>query len=265
MGNETFLQSNSPRRGLQLLKVTESTWCLRRPSYLTCSYLLALDDGQTVCIDAGMSSGAEDILAGLEEMKRSPDSITAVLLTHWHNDHSAGAKLLQEKYGAKVYYHKNAAPYFQKQPQGLGRVGATLSRLVPERGPLVLLKGLLKDGPAHQVKADQLVEGGQLLFDRLRVIETHGHTAGHLSFFDQKEGVLFAGDALAVVDGAPRRMARPVTEDLQAAATAILKLDAPEIKVICPGHRWPLFDRVKDQLMDLQRDIQCGDRWPWFG
>lgn len=224
-----------------------------------------LGTGQVVAIDAGMNSSGEDVLAGLEEMGRKPADVAAVLLTHWHNDHSAGAYYLQKTHSTPIYYHQLEEPFFNAQPSGVRKPLAWLSRWVPEAGPLVLLKGLLKDGPSHPVTADRHIVGGELLFDRLRVIETPGHTPGHLSFFDEREACLFAGDALAVVNGEPRRMARPVTLDLGAAATSILKLDAKEIKVICPGHRWPLFDRVKDQLIELQRDIQCGERWPWLG
>ena len=74
--------------GRQIIRVTDRIWCVRRPSYLTCSYAVETDAGP-VLIDAGMDSGGADVPALLSAMKMDASSVRAVLLTHWHNDHAS--------------------------------------------------------------------------------------------------------------------------------------------------------------------------------
>lgn len=76
-------------------------WCFRRPSYFACSYVVAAGN-TAVAIDVGMDSEAKDFLRGLKMVGIAPDRLQAVLLTHWHNDHSAGAGFLQREFGARV-------------------------------------------------------------------------------------------------------------------------------------------------------------------
>ena len=72
---------------------------------------------------------------------------------------------------------------------------------MPELGPLVLLKGLLGEAVPRAVAATRLVHDGEQIEDEFDVIESPGHTPGHVSFFYRPERILFAGDALAVIDG----------------------------------------------------------------
>ena len=60
-----------------------------------------------------------------------------------------------------------------------------------------------------------------MLLDDILVVETPGHTPGHVSYFYQPEQALFAGDPLAVIDGRIRLMARPVTMDCETARASL--------------------------------------------
>lgn len=78
---------------------------------------------------------------------------------------------------------------------------------------------------------------------------------------------LFAGDALAVIDGKLRLMARPVTPDKLAARNSIIKMLAGrEIKAICPGHRNPLIKNVSTEIERFLHHLQSHpNSWPLFG
>jgi len=52
----------------------------------------------------GMDSNAEDFLQGLKLVGIPADRLKAILLTHWHNDHAAGAAFLKRDFGVRVYY-----------------------------------------------------------------------------------------------------------------------------------------------------------------
>src|SRR5688572_2962266 len=96
--------------GLEVFPVTPNVWCLRRRSYLTCSYV-ARAGGGVVLVDAGMDSTGNDIEQALTRaFGATVQDVRAVLLTHWHNDHAAGARAVQERSRAKVYYHVGDQP-----------------------------------------------------------------------------------------------------------------------------------------------------------
>ncbi|WP_196773118.1 MBL fold metallo-hydrolase [Mycobacterium asiaticum] len=250
------------RSRVQLLPVTEQVWCFRQRSYVCCSYAVVDDDG-VVLVDAGMTSDAAPILNGLDMLGRSPADVHTILLSHWHNDHAAGAARMKTLSGARVHYHGGDRPYFMRETARGGFPG-WLSKQVPERGPLVLARGLLSAATSTAVAADALVRNGDLLLGQFRVLETPGHTPGHVAYFYEPDGVLFAGDALAVVGGKLRFMARPVTlelDDARASMAAFLQLP---IRYVCPGHRAPLTENVAAQL-DSLRERVAAPGWPLLG
>jgi glyoxylase-like metal-dependent hydrolase (beta-lactamase superfamily II) len=247
----------------EVRRVTDSIVCMRRASYLTCSYLVRARTG-LVLVDAGMDSGGADVHAGLRALGQPPEAITAILLTHWHNDHAAGAAAIHAVNGAPVYYHRGDLAQFT------GAGGATglrrwVSDLIPELGVLVLAKGLLGESVPQAVAADHFVEDGQVVLDDFEVIATPGHTDGHVSYFYRPERALFAGDALAVIGGRIRFMARPVTMDLAAARRSMDAILAREPRYVCPGHREPMTSGTEAACRDMRAHLAGGGAWPLLG
>jgi glyoxylase-like metal-dependent hydrolase (beta-lactamase superfamily II) len=247
----------------EIRRVSDSIVCVRRVSYLTCSYIVRTRDG-VVLIDAGMDSDGADVDAGLAAMNARHADVRAILLTHWHNDHTAGAQITRERSGAPVYYHRGDEAYYT------GRGGATglrkwVSDRIPEMGVLVLAKGLLGESTPRPVSADTFVNDGDVLLDDFDVIETPGHTDGHVSYFYRPERALFAGDALAVIAGRVRFMARPVTLDLETARKSMRRILDLQPLCVCPGHREPLIDNVPAAVDDMRRYLDSGGAWPLLG
>jgi len=246
----------------EVRRVTDSIVCLRRASYQTCSYIVRTASG-LVLIDAGMSSDGSDVVTGLRALQASPSDVRAVLLTHWHSDHAAGAEAAHRLTGAPVYYHRGDEAYF------LGAAGARglrgwISDLIPEWGVLVLAKGLLGESTPRAIAADHHVEDGQTLLGDFVVIESPGHTPGHVSYFYRPERALFAGDALAVIHDEIRFMARPVTLDLGAARKSMEKCLRLLPDVVCPGHREPLTP-ARAACETMLRHLESVGRWPLLG
>lgn len=219
--------------GTQLRQVTQDILCIRRPSYLTYSYLVRAEAG-LVLVDAGMDSDGDDVRVALRRSREPIDSVRAILLTHWHNDHAAGAEAIRGASGAAVYYHEGDEPFFTGRTARRG-VRGWASEVIPEWGALVLAKGLLGEATPRPVAATRLVRDGEVILDDFLVVETPGHTAGHVSYYYRPAKALFAGDALAVVGGRIRFMARPVTEDIEGARASMTKCLGLEIDVLCPG------------------------------
>ncbi len=197
-------------------------------------------------------------------MSARPADVRSILLTHWHNDHAAGARAVQERSGASVYYHEGDARELTGVSARRGARG-WFARQVPELGPLVLLKGLLGEATPRPVEATRFVEDGEAVADEFEVVETPGHTPGHVSFYHRPTRILFAGDAPAVIDERIRYMARPVTPDLVRSRLSMIRcLDRP-IAHLCPGHRRPLSLEVDDRRREMLERLRSGEAWPLFG
>lgn len=117
------------------------------------NYIWMIEEGtEAVVVDPGEAEGVMDYL------KEQQLNLTAILLTHNHEDHIGGVKEILAKYSDTPVYGPE------------------------ETVPL----------------ADRIVQEGEsfkLLGQTFQVIKTGGHTQGHISFL-MGEKALFCGDAL---------------------------------------------------------------------
>jgi glyoxylase-like metal-dependent hydrolase (beta-lactamase superfamily II) len=137
--------------------------------------------------------------------------------------------------------------------------------LIPEWGPGVLLIGLLGKGTPNAIGDLTYVTDGQIIENDFLVLESLGHTNGHLCFFHTPTETLFAGDALAIIENEIRYMARFVTPDLKAAKKSMMRILEMPAKVICPGHRSPVTDNVVQKCKVKLAKMKQGEPWPLFG
>ena len=101
-----------------------------------------------------------DAAAILAELKRLGWGLDMILNTHWHPDHAGGNEEIKAATGCEIV-----------GPQEVTRIA-----------PL--------DRPLHEGDEVRL---GETSF---RVMETGGHTLGHISYYDQADATVFVGDTL---------------------------------------------------------------------
>jgi glyoxylase-like metal-dependent hydrolase (beta-lactamase superfamily II) len=199
------------------------------PDVVANPFLIIDPDGLTL-IDAGMPNAKKKIMAFLNSLGASPHDLKHIILTHSDLDHVRGLAALQKISGARMYASQIEADAIAiGKPSRLVRV-----RSLPLRILFALLQLFFKAAP---VNVDEILKDGQTLpvLGGLRVLETPGHTPGHISLYSPSTGVLFCGDSMVSENGLqPSRPA--ATWDAAKAAESIRKQSALGARIVCAGH-----------------------------
>lgn len=180
----------------------------------TCSYVLG--EGRVAVIDPGPALPAhlQALLAGLMR----GESVAAILVSHAHQDHSPGARLLAQATGAPVYAFG---------PPAAGR-SALMTRLAAT--------GLAGGGegvdaafrPDICLAHEEVLQVGGL---EIAALHTPGHFCNHLSF--ALGDAIFTGD---VVMGWASTLISPPDGDLGDYFRSLELLAARQARVFYPGH-----------------------------
>ncbi len=126
-----------------------------------------------------------------------------VLVTHWHVDH-AGAADTFAKEGARIIVGSRDHQEWINFVNGEGFTQLNKWAIQEWGVPEMEISSMIKIFKGfHRLTAlpekVDLIEPGQSVFagdDSLIAISTPGHTAGHLSFYNEKDRILFSGDML---------------------------------------------------------------------
>jgi glyoxylase-like metal-dependent hydrolase (beta-lactamase superfamily II) len=221
------------------------------------------EDGSWTLIDAAVPFSASRIRNWAEE--KFATGPKAILLTHGHFDHVSAAKELAEGWDVPVYAHRLEFPYLTGKSEypapNAGAGGGLMSLLSPllPRGP-VDLGDRLRELPEERAPLPGM-PGWVLL-------ETPGHTPGHVSFWRENDRTLLPGDAFcttkpesffeASVTQHPELHGPPAyfTSDWSEASRSVKRLSELDPLVVAPGHGKPLWgDGVAEALRTLARDF----------
>lgn len=206
-------------------QIAQDLSCLRStPSHSFNTYLMG-----DVLVDAGTRYARRRILRELGG--RVP---SAHVLTHGHADHQGASAALCEQLGIDLWCPAGDADAVERGD-------------LRDRGPvnpITRTQHRWWAGPGYPVSR-RLREGDEV--GGFTVIETPGHSPGHVSYWREADHVLVAGDALFgrhPVTGRPglHEPPRIFTLDPVANRAAIRRLAALEPAVVCFGHGPPLHD-----------------------
>jgi glyoxylase-like metal-dependent hydrolase (beta-lactamase superfamily II) len=173
--------------------------------------------GEVAIVDLGLPGSEPAIEEGLKAAGAGWASVKHIVLTHLHDDHVGGL--------AEIAPHVKATIY-----AGAGDLASIIS---PK--PLT-----------------PLAEGDEVF--GMRIIDTPGHTLGHISVFEPATGILVAGDALRTSGGLVGSDPQ-FTADETKANGSVRKLATMDIKAILPGHGEPLTAGASKALKELAASL----------
>ena len=199
------------------------------PANFVNMYLIVDPDGLTV-IDTGMPGSEKRILKYISDLGHSPADLRRIIITHSDADHMGGLAALKAATGARVYANK-----IEAEAIAAGRASREIKRRGLVGVVLGLVSGLIKTAPAT---VDEFLTGGQVLpvLGGLRVVETSGHTPGHISLFAPSVGVLFSGDSIVTGNGKLMPSRPGTTWDMDKALEAVRVQAALGAQIVCSGH-----------------------------
>jgi glyoxylase-like metal-dependent hydrolase (beta-lactamase superfamily II) len=203
-------------------------------------------DGRLIVVDAGVPSSWDSLLDLLGAIRRRPDDIEAVVLTHAHFDHVGFAAKAQAELGVPVFVHENDAPlarhpwrYDHERPRSA--YFATQVRALPIVASLARHRAFF---PRPVKQATRFTDGTLPVPGAPRVVFSPGHTLGHCALHLADRDVLLAGDAIVTLDPytartGPRLVARAATADTDRNLRSLEALAETGATHVFTGHGEP--------------------------
>ena len=147
-------------------------------------------DRGAVLVDPGPGSCIDRLRSSLAEQGINAADVDAVLLTHIHLDHAGATGLLvRDNPRIRVFVHEKGAPHIvypsklinsANQLWGVEGVARLWGEMLPVPGSNLHVLG----------EREQITAGGR----RFDVRYTPGHASHHVSYFDERSGLVWAGD-----------------------------------------------------------------------
>ena len=201
-------------------------------------YLVVADE--IMLIDTGMPGNSSKIIDYLQNtLKRKPEDIKTIIITHYHFDHVGSLDKIKKITGAKVAVHIADSNYLSGNKNQEGPVFM--------KAMVNLIKVLYQTEP---VEAEILLEDGDQI-GGYQVIHTPGHTPGSICIYNPSNKVIFVGDNLRYSNGrieGPNNRLLPEPEQFKESMKKLLNLD---VEVILSGHSPPVTSNANLKLEEF--------------
>lgn len=185
----------------------------------TCSYIVG--SGQVAVIDPGPDDPAH-VAALLRAI--DGETLTHIVVTHTHRDHSPAAAALKQATGAMIV---GCAPHRAARALDTGEIN------------------LLEGSGDHRYVPDAIMADGDCVSQAgwtLEAVATPGHTANHLAFALREENALFSGDHVMAWS---TTFVGPPDGSMAEYMDSLEKVRQREDSVYLPGHGGPLREPAR--------------------
>lgn len=173
-----------------------------------------------ILVDSGFGGDIAETKFLLRDSGFPPESVTLIVNTHYHCDHAGGNSALQAEHDIPIAAHRWEAELVNRRD----REACSSEWLRQPMEPYTVTRPLSE--------GDQIESGGA----RLEVVETPGHTLGHISLYAPEERVLLGGDLFHPDDIAWLNPFREGVGAVLRAVESLEKLARLKIAWACSGH-----------------------------
>ncbi len=196
----------------------------KKPLYWVAAYLV---DG--LLIDTGCSHTAAELVAFLEGLP-----LKYAVNTHYHEDHIAANRQIQEKFGVTIYAHPDAIPLIGKP-----------ASLFPYQE---VVWGY--PDPSEVLPVPKVIRTDRFTFE---ILETPGHCPGHIALIERLKGWCFSGDIFA---GEKLKFMRP-EEDMSSTLVSLEKLAGLDMKrMILFTASGRIVEKGREALLECVRNVR---------
>lgn len=214
------------------------------------SELYLIEGSELALIDSGCTGDPENYIApALAAMGRSLRDIAVIINTHGHFDHAGANSEVVVASGARVWMPEGDAAIAEDLERQFAAYFAQYDVVTGRRdriGPaLEHFKTLAKP-----TKVDRALKHGETLDlgrgVELEVVPTPGHSAGSVSLYWQREGIVFTGDAVPGAGGRPKGV--PLIYNLDDYDRSLARLQTLDIGVLCQSHHYLALSLTRESV-----------------
>ncbi|SHK55329.1 MBL fold metallo-hydrolase [Desulforamulus aeronauticus] len=240
--------------GVEMLEITANI--MGKQSII--SPTLLWDNDTVILVDAGYPGQLQQFREAIEQVGLPFDKLTMIILTHHDIDHIGSLVSINQALpqGVRVLAHEEEKPYIQgeKCPVKLAQLGAKLDSLTPEMK--VVYENLKAGFEKCKAPVDQTVTDGEVLpyCGGITVIDTPGHTPGHICLYLKESKVLLAGDALGVENGQLVASPKFINFDNALSIKSLAKLTHYDIETVICYHGGLYTDKVGQRIKELAKE-----------
>ncbi|MFW5434536.1 MBL fold metallo-hydrolase [Paenibacillus apiarius] len=220
---------------------------------------LLWDKDTAILVDACYPGQLPHIREAMEQTNVPLDKLDTVILTHQDLDHIGSLPLMLKESPRKIEVLASEVerPYIQGDKRLLKLTAEAVEQadaMLPPDLPEQLrsaFKAMLANPPQAQV--DRTLADGDVLpyCGGIIVIDTPGHTPGHISLYHQPSKSLIAGDAMVIADGELHGPNPQYSLDIDTAISSLNKLAQFEIDTVICYHGGVFQGNVNERIARL--------------
>jgi glyoxylase-like metal-dependent hydrolase (beta-lactamase superfamily II) len=203
---------------------------------------LIWDENLVILVDTGYPGQLPLFREAMEKASIPFDKLSKIIITHQDLDHIGNLPTILNESPRKVEVLANEVekPYIQGEkrllkltPEAIAQAMNALPAEMSEERRKAFIAALENPPKANVNKT--IADGEELPYcGGVIVINTPGHTPGHICLYHKKTKTLIAGDAMKIIDGQLLRPDSRATLDMNLAIKSLKKLTQYDIgAVIC--------------------------------
>lgn len=212
-------------------------------------------NGQYFLTDTGYENTLAQLRAALQQKGIDIINLTGIIISHDDIDHLGALNDIKKMNPLlQVYCSKTEEPSVtgKIEAERLSQAKQLLQQLPEEQQDWGKDFVALQESIQRISEVDHVLQDNDLILGGIRVIETPGHTRGHISLYIEASKTLIANDAVVAESNGELNIANPeFTLDLPAAIRSVQKIRELDIEQLICFHGGIVTEHIGQKLDQL--------------